>query len=171
MGKVQYFKENLRLPFISFLQILVCIPETCEHFLPWPKATLRPNWINNYLILSDFLNCFFKKCLFMARSNQTADKAHILIAIGRGFVCVCVCGCDLFCFWKKVKRRTLFLCLGGHLWGGTWELGKPGTQNSPLCQPSSPPTRIPLWPFAFSPRPWFISLYFTLSWNDTARDV
>lgn len=33
VGKVQYFKENLRLPFISCLQILVCMSETCEHFL------------------------------------------------------------------------------------------------------------------------------------------
>ena len=38
----------------------------------------------------------------MARSNQTADKAHILIAIGRGFVCVCVCVCVIcFVFERK----------------------------------------------------------------------
>ena len=65
----------------------------------------------------------------MARSNQTADKAHILIAIGQGFFFFFF-WCYLFCFWKKVKRRTLLLCLGEHLWEGTWELGHPNHAGS-----------------------------------------
>ena len=58
----------------------------------------------------------------MVCSNQTANKTHILIAIGWGFYFSFLCFLEFFCsVLTKVKRRRPLLFLGGHLWGGAGE--------------------------------------------------